>query len=384
MVDIPSKVQTFIKRIDRTHKGLGVPMFFTHLSVLARKSAFLIGEMGTGKGTAISRTDKIRRTTIEQEWFSFTYTELASRIGEVADTDLLFKIPEWSVLSEYHRDMFLTIISHVITDHNFYKELRDKENPVINIKDCELTTLIAIQPLKFNQMITHNENWGSLSSDRFIKFCLLNPLRDDTVEPERLNLRMPDALIDPLDGESERYGYDYNTRIYHEPKILMQLFGKQISVGRKKLYARDYLRAYCQFVGDKTARPKHELELLKLFAPYISIWERMYYPKGYDIAKAPTFDIGGYRLLQALAYLQGSITSKELAKYFYLGYEEEGEALVTERSERNIRRYGERLRRMNLISITEDSPKRLALAGWLKEHFDWYRDLISVGYMAVK
>lgn len=354
-IKIPSKVLTFVRRIDKTHKGLGLPILFSHISVLAQKSVFFIADVGVGKGTIINATQKIRDKADMQKWDTVTLRLLAKRIGVCRNAILLWKIEEWSTLSQYHREQFLTVISKVITDRNYFHDLSlsPKHPLVIDIKDSDLTTLLAIQPLKYMKMVTENENWESLSRDRFVKFALLNPLRDDTVR------ELPKTVLPKIDHE-------YKTRIKTDLSIMLHCFKGQASIGRVKLYAEDYLKAYCQFLGDKTAFRKHELQFGKLFFSYLRLYDDMIYPT--DIAKPLKLNIGALRLLQAVAQFGNEVTQKDILNYFHFQ--------DMSKSDTVLRRYYNYLHHRGLMNkIKAYNPVTYGLNGYARDFFNWYRGL---------
>ena len=110
----------FVKQIDRVYRGLGIPALYGTLSILANKSVFFIGDRGTGKTRIIRLIPPIDRTETSK-WDTFTLQELSNYCQQLsgnekylADKHLVFKVEEFSTLSDYHREIFLTVCSKIV------------------------------------------------------------------------------------------------------------------------------------------------------------------------------------------------------------------------------------------------------------------------------
>jgi len=90
------------------------------------------------------------------------------------------KVEEFATFKKYHKELFLTVGSKVVTEGTFVHVTN--HSPFLNIQNCKLTILVAIQPLLYNQLCRHYTEWEALSSDRFTKFVMLNPLREGTLD----------------------------------------------------------------------------------------------------------------------------------------------------------------------------------------------------------
>ena len=173
-----------IRQIERTHKGLGIPILFGNLAVLAKSSVMFVGEKGIGKSTIVKAIKPINvLSNLDMSMDTVTMQELAMNIGYCHNANMLWRLKDWGTLTEWHRKMFLTIGSQIISDHEYKHMMGKPEKPLpIDIKDTDLTVLIGITPIKIGKMMRENENWEAMASDRFIKICMINPLRHESTK----------------------------------------------------------------------------------------------------------------------------------------------------------------------------------------------------------
>jgi hypothetical protein len=350
-----------IKQIEATHKGLGVPTQFGNVCVTAGISQLYVGEVGTGKGTAIRSITNPFLSAYDMNLNSVTLTELVHRIGHVQSETLVWRFPEWSTLSKYHRELFLTVGSQIISDHNYYHEMGEKKGvpTVIDIKSCDLIAIIGIQPLKMAKMMKENENWESLASDRFIKFAMFNPLREDTIESTpKYNM--------------VKYKYEPKMEITTEMTLTRRLLNAQISEERLPLFCRHLLRGYATVEGKERVTIREEVEFIKLFKPYLEIYPSMIYTS--DIEEEKTFASGAYRLFLLISKHEGA-TIEEIRDKFrvYTKHIRTGR-FATEAYDKMIMRHAELLMDMGWIFMNHNSPTKFYLSDKLHQYFDWYRD----------
>lgn len=355
-----------IKQIEQTHKGLGIPILFGIIAILGKISVLYVGEIGTGKGTAIR---SIKAVSVKQRYdFSMnaiTLSELVSQIGVCSNEIMLWRFPEWSTLSKYHRELFLTVGAHIITDKTYYHQMGEKKGipVVIDIKNCDLISLIGIQPLKMSRMMSENENWESLASDRFIKFAMFNPLRQDTTE-SLPTYELPDGL---------HYWKDMEIRT--EMNFIKKLLGAQISEERLPIFCRHLLRAYCSLEGYSVVDLKAELEFIKLFRPYLDIYPKMIYTQ--DIEEEKTFAGGAYRLFLYVSKHDGCTLEDVRANFHVYNKIHKSTKQAIESYEKMIVRHASLLQEMGLLNFYHDSPLTFHMTQKMKDYFDWYRSVSS-------
>jgi hypothetical protein len=351
---IPTSIIDFVTQVERTYRGLGLPVLYGTLSKLANKSVLFISGRGTGKTRTIKCAPDIQET-IPKKFDAFTLDELNSLCEQhwdastesVHDRHFVFKVKDFSILSEYHRDMFLTVCSGIIADGE-YRHVT-KVFPYLNIEHCKLTVLIAIQPRLYSLMSRRCPQWENMSYDRFSKFLCLNPLRNgNTVEEDfvpTLSRKTPSSATLPPNMDLRK---------------LVTLFRNQISEGRAPLYARDYAIAMARFQGRNEVNQTDIDTFHKLFSPYLESFSRL--QEREDFEEAVTVSSGHMELLTEIGKHLEGITKQELCKSTRLTGE-------------HIRRCARSLLEKELI---REEDGRYHLSTELEQFFGWYKDTFSV------
>ena len=351
----------FIYQVEAIYKGLGIPVLYGTLSILANKNVFYIGGRGTGKTRIINCIPEIEGT-YSSKWDTFTLGELDAlcssfsnqvddnkflgNIG-VHDKHFVFKVEDFSTLSEYHREIFLTVCSKISSDGN-YRHITSI-TPNLNIENCKLTMLIAIQPKLYSLLCHRYTQWETMSYDRFTKFLVLNPLRKGrTVDipfiPTLPRKIPPSAILqDSIDLSK-----------------LITLFRGHVSEGRALLYARDYAIAMARFLG-KTEVEQEDVDLFfKLFSPYLESFSKLQTRE--SLESSITVSSGHMELLTEIAkYIEG-ISKQQLSQNL----------MVTER---HIERCIKLLLEKEIIKKENGSYH---LSTNLKQFFEWYNGIFSV------
>lgn len=354
-------LKQFIEKLEGVYPGLGIPVLYGTLSILANKNVFYIGGRGTGKTRIINCIPEIEGT-YSSKWDTFTLGELdvlcssfsnqvddnkfLGNIG-VHDKHFVFKVEDFSTLSEYHREIFLTVCSKISSDGN-YRHITSI-TPNLNIENCKLTMLIAIQPKLYSLLCNRYTQWETMSYDRFTKFLVLNPLRKGrTVDipfiPTLPRKIPPSAILqDSIDLSK-----------------LITLFRGQVSEGRALLYARDYAIAMAKFLG-KTEVEQEDVDLFfKLFSPYLESFSKLQTRE--SLESSITVSSGHMELLTEIAkYIEG-ISKQQLSQNL----------MVTER---HIERCIKLLLEKEIIKKENGSYH---LSTNLKQFFEWYSNTFSV------
>jgi len=348
-----NRVYKFIHQIDRTYRGLGLPVLYGVLSIMANKSVFFVTGRGKGKTRTIKLIPQVADEII-QNWDTFTLGGLAERVGVVANQHLIWKVEEFSTLSRYHREIFLTVCSKIISEGTY---IHITKQMMIDIEDCKLTLLIAIQPQTYANLCRQYEQWDAMSYDRFTKFLLLNPLRVDTKDVA-LDPELPKHIVSINDV---KLGEDANLT------PVTAMYGGQVSAGRAYIYARDYVKALAAFLDEETVKPKHVKLFRKLFYPYLISFSKVQYRK--DLDSSIIVSGGTMSLLTEIGTNLGGSRKDALAK----------KLLVTERE---IEVVSNKLLERKMISkeTYRSQPKKRTtyhLAPFLKRHFRWYNKVIK-------
>lgn len=360
-----------IKQIERTHSGCGIPMLFGNICNLANVSAFYIGEKAIGKGTVISNIKPIGvKPRFDMNLNTLNLTTMFSKLGikedlangmvpenadsGVKDEKMLWRIDEWSTLQEYHRNLFLTIGAELITERRFYHVSGSPSKPIIlRIDNCDLVCFIGIQPRKYGTLMIKNENWESLASDRFMKFCFVNPLRIDTTKQKPEYDFKPKLSINEI------------VPIKSQLTVMKMTLHNQATEDRTISYARDLIRAYCKFEGYESVTLKAEIEFKQLFGFYLTLYDVMTYTE--SLEDTEHFNIGAIRLLSAICRYPNS-TYKELINYFKvfekLGKEESYFKMIMEK--------GLLLEKNGYVSIVAHSEPHFEIGRRINEYFNWY------------
>lgn len=351
-------VWDFIKQIDQVYRGLGIPTLYGVLSILANKSVFFIGERGTGKTRTIKLVPRIEGTYVSK-WDTFTYQELSaycrSLINPSATTKIVenkhlaFKIEEFATFSDYHRELFLTVGSRIISDGRFVHIT--SHSPFLNIQNCKLTMLIAIQPLLYNRLCLKYTEWEALSYDRFTKFIILNPLRKKTVDVD---------LIPTLPRK-------INQQVtLHENEVnlnaLVTMLKEHVSDGRATLYARDYATAMAKFMGAEMVQQEHVDLFHQLFHPYLNSFAELQRAENLDSPRE--VKTGNMKLLGEIGKYTDYVEKQKLANDFDV-------------DERSIERPAKVLLEANLIEKPSPHAGRYRLSEPLRQFFKWYDGLVS-------
>jgi hypothetical protein len=350
---VPASIHDFVTQVERTYRGLGLPVLYGTLSILANKSVFYVGGRGAGKTRTIKCIPNIQGT-IASKWDAFTLDELNALCGQhidgtdcVHDKHFVFKVGEFSTLSEYHREVFLTVCSSICADGEYRHVTTVLPN--LNIEHCKLTMLIAIQPRIYSLLCNRCTQWESMSYDRVSKFLFFNPLRNgNTVDEDfvpTLSRETPPSATLPT-------SLDLRELIY--------LFRSQVSEGRASLYARDYAVAMARFQGKSEVNQNDIDTFYKLFSPYLDSFSRLQERESFE--EAVTVHSGHIELLT------------EIGKHFE-GTSKQDLSTSLRLSERHIERCAQSLIEKELIREEEG---RYHLYFDLEQFFNWYRDTFSV------
>jgi hypothetical protein len=352
---VTKSIESYVNQIEVIYRGLGIPSLFGALSILADKSVLYIGVRGIGKTRVINCIPDFEEETITQKVDTFTYNELDLLVQKYSDDDLgigvknkhfVFKVVEFSALSEYHRGLFLTVCCKICSDHEYYHA--STMSPHLLIENCKLTMLLGMQPILYSKLSTCYPQWESMAYDRFTKFLLLNPLREDSTEDIDLITTFPTKI--PPSAEIP-------STVNLEP--LVTLFRGQVSTGRATLYAKDYAKAMARFQGRTEVTQEDVSLFIKLFSPYLESFSKMQERRGLNFPI--TVSSGAMELVGEVGKHMDGITKQELAKHL----------LVTERTiERG-------LELPLAVGVLIQNDSKYYLSEDVQEYFKWYKATFS-------
>lgn len=353
-----------MKEIEATHKGIGVSTLFGDICFLGKVSVMYIADRGKGKGTTISAIKSNLPPDYDMIIDNLTLSELGNKnqLQACYGKTLVWRIKEWSTMNQWNRILFLTIGAKIITDREYYHYMGDKKGvpTVIDIKDTDLICYVGIQPLKMQKLMIENENWESLATDRFVKWTMLNPLRQKTYDfPPQYEL----PVID----------YNLLPDIPNEPMFLMKMFNKQVSVERTPIFAQRLFRGYCILEGIKNPTLRDQMDMVKLFSPFIKLYSQLIYSE--DIEAETRLSVGSLRLFTEIISHNG-ISIDELETFFSV-YQKKRKPIdkPLENGKVMINRHSEMLLDRKLISVVTNSPTKFYMNKYYEDYFQWYGDL---------
>ncbi len=346
-----------VKSVESTHRGVGVPLSFNVLSILAGQSVFDVASSGSCKThmiySIIEAMKSFPRVKIDN-WNSMTYYELLERIGVQTNLDLLWTVEEWSMLSPYHQDLLMAIASKVQTDKNF-ERLVSKGGFTAQIKltNCNLMILICIQPYKFRKLMKESDSWNSMASDRFIKFPLINGIRESTKkDPPRFEL--PDSI------------YQSKSMEQRPNPILVRLFDNHLTQSRSELAAIHYQEAWCRMNERDYFTDVDAIQFSALYSVYLELYPLMI--KSVDPDQEESFYTGPFRIIEHfMKHFGESQTVQDVEDAFHMVNIDEEKKM----SERTIYRHLRVLESKGIIS--RNSPD-YSLSPRYTKYFDNYRE----------
>lgn len=280
-----------------------------------------------------------------------TYYELVEKIGTQINKSLLWTVEEWSMLSDYHRELLMAIASKVQTDRRFERMVKSgMYTQQILIENCDLMLLIAIQPFKFKKLMKESDNWNSLASDRFIKLMIVNPLQQDTKKfPPHFDLPF---LTTPPDNLKPN-------------KVLVEMFEDHLTMGRAQLAAIKYAEAWCKLNNQETFSDNDANAFRMLYYPYLELFPLMI--KVTDPDQEDSFYTGPFRILEYFMRRFGhEVTVHQLERAFHMVETDEMKQL----SERTIYRH---LKVLEIKGIVQSNSPTYSLAPYYQNYFDNYR-----------
>lgn len=362
-----------LKQIESTHRGLGISILFGLISLLGKVSVIFIGEKGMGKSTTIGMIKGVGiLPSLDVSIDNLTLTELANQnqFSACYNQKMLWRIKEWSTMNRYNRELFTTMASKIITEKEYYHWMGEKKSKdgvkipiVIDIKNSDLMVFVGIQPLKMSRLMRENENWESLTSDRFIKYVMLNALRQDSVEtPPKYDIpEITDMNIIP----------EFKTDL----KMTKTILHNQISPERVPLFAKHLLTGFAVLENKTEITIRDELNFQRLFRHFIQLYPNIIYSR--DIAEESELAVGSMRLFTQIVKNNGiSIdTLEETFSVYNVKKKPQDANRPLENAKEMINRHSELLTNRGLISVIDNSPRKFYMSKPFETYWTWYSDL---------
>jgi len=348
-----TRTPDIVRETEKIYRGLGVPVLYGVLSILANKSVFFIGGRGLGK-TRVIKSIPYLPDAPTSKWDTFTLGELSAFCGKheepndigVRNSNFVFKVGDFSTFSEYHREIFLTVCSKIISDGEYIHIT--EMTPHLSFEDCRLTMLIAIQPKLYSLLCNRYTQWESMAYDRFTKFLLINPLRQGKTVDTPFLPTLP-RKIPPSATISDNI----------DLTCLISLFGNQVSEGRAQLYARDYAIAMARFQGKESVDQSDVNTFYKLFSPYLDTFSKLQHRE--TLEEAIMVSSGHMEVLTEIGKHLEGIVKSQLSTSLKVTEDHIGRCLsfLVEKG------------------VARKEQDKYCLSTDLEQFFKWYRDTFS-------
>jgi len=274
---------------------------------------------------------------------TFTLSDLDGYV--IQNEHLVIKVEDFSSTGKYHRETFLKVFCKIISDGNFNHHTKGPNGMNIDIQNCKLTALVAIQPRLYSKLCSKLEEWPTMVSDRFSKFILLNPLEKEIKDVEYVPT-LPRKISN-------------NVRLSLEEVDLskiVSMYRRQLSETRAFLSARDYVKALARFLGADTVQQWHADLFYKLFHPYLDSFSEL--QRAEDLDSPVIVSAGKLRLLSEIGKTSDYVEKKKLAEDLHV-------------EERSIERPAKELVKIGLIEKPSPSAGKYRLSKPLRDHFNW-------------
>jgi hypothetical protein len=323
--------------------------------VIANQSVFNVASSGKCKTHiifSISEACKTIPDLVINNWNSVTYYELVQKIALLIGKRLLWTVEEWSMLTDYHRELLMAVASKVQTDRKFERMVSAQGVPVtISIQDCDLVLIIAIQPFKFRKLMRESENWNSLANDRFIKLMLNNPLQKDTKkEPPKFS--MP-TLTQPFPH-------------FVPNKDVLELMEMHLTRSRAELATIRYMNAWCQLNGGVQFEEKDGYAFKTIYWPYLELYNAMILSSDPD--REESFHTGPFRIIEYfMTHWKDDVTINDLEKHFHIASSDD----LHDLSQSTMYRHLRLLRHKGIIK--NNSPTWSLAPRW-RDYFERYKE----------
>jgi hypothetical protein len=273
-----------VKKVDKTHRGLGKMIAMNIVAAKARKCILNIAPAGCGKSTA---TDAVHKALgdISRKYTSLTLAglrHLADKLrgyrGHLIIDDLGAEKSIWARVST------ITVIATLVHTGYVYKITQQY---VISISDFQGSAAINIQPVLMNSLV-NEDDWVAVVRDKTIRYYHLHRPRRPKEEPPDVNIKWGPG-IDEVQLKLRRGKMWYTLLAYG----LVQW-----SYGRCLEHIPDLLKACAALDGRREVNRSDYKILLKLMKP-MSL-ER-YVIKSYGMESGRLFENDVYCLLTELA-----------------------------------------------------------------------------------
>lgn len=175
------KLRQAIKKIERTHKGLGAMIAMNLLAAKAKKTILNVAPSGCGKSAATNTVDNALRGRTKR-FLSLTLAGLIRLKKEFSYTDDHIIVDDLGTeKSIWSRCSTVTVLADLVYSHQIRKVTHTGE---INIEDFNGSVSINIQPVMIDALVKSDE-WIGVVRDKVLRYYHLHrPLEPKSDPPE--------------------------------------------------------------------------------------------------------------------------------------------------------------------------------------------------------
>ncbi|MBA7696767.1 hypothetical protein ES703_105418 [subsurface metagenome] len=295
-----------IKRVEKTHLNLGLPIIFAKVVDLSNLGMFIVAGRARGKGAILDAVMQLRHRKV-MEIARLTPAGLKRIADDISDSEITFINPDITALyTSYLKDAAINAMAHLISEHALPPSWTDRYE--YKIENCTISFLSGTQP-KLLREISKLPNWESMYKDRFLRFCIFYPCGTPAYVKGYPNVGEIDL---PSDFKPEQVTLPQplkRERIYYRMKAIIQ---RQTSEGRCGQYVNSLLKSHA-YLNQRQIVIKNDLEVLELFT--VNLMADYWLSERTALAGSLRFEPDSYVLLFYMIE-HGSARRKELRIHF--------------------------------------------------------------------
>jgi hypothetical protein len=255
-------------------RGMGLPVALRLVLDIAAMSTIIVAPMGTGKSIAIEKLiscphldkvkDKVKVVSLE----NVTRTALAGAIGEWTDGRITLLIEDISTFSnkQNHVETFSTRVAKAISNPQEGIQDAPTKDTLLDTRGSKVQAVIGAQVGTF-MSLTKSPLWGTITSDRFLRVMLLNPIKGLQVNTDTVKLNVPIAHYIDVDSVT----ISSKMIKWLGSSTLTDMIARQYGAGRRGLYVASLLKAFAALCGENKVTKKTHDNFVYCFSPYISV-----------------------------------------------------------------------------------------------------------------
>ena len=150
---------TIVKRVEKTHRNLGLPVVFAKMIDLSNLGLLIVAERGRGKGAILDCIKQLRHRKL-MEVSKLTPAGLKKIADNLNDSEITFINPDISSLyTQYLKDAAINVLASLIYDHRLPQSWTDRYN--YKIENCYLSFISGTQG-KMLRALNKLPSWESM------------------------------------------------------------------------------------------------------------------------------------------------------------------------------------------------------------------------------